>query len=103
MSDFGELRRQLRIAYGKVIEALREGREWNMKEAAKAVGLSMNTYRRTEMGEREVTAPELDIIAGVYGVETEVLASQARAMVANGEIPSHAERAAESWRSFLGW
>ncbi len=74
-----------------------------MKQAASAVGLSMNTYRRTEMGEREVTAPELDIIAGVYGVETEVLASEARTMVADGEIPSQAERAAESWRNFLGW
>ncbi|MFC4124874.1 hypothetical protein [Nocardia rhizosphaerae] len=101
MSEFDELRRQLRIAYGAVIESARRGRFPTQLAMAAAVGMKLNTYRRTEMGERAVTGPELDVIEIVLGLEPGALKAEAWAMVHNGEIPSHAERAADTWRKAL--
>lgn len=98
MSEFDELRRQLRIAYGSVIENARKQRWPTISEFADLVDMSLNTYRRTERGERAVTAPEMDVIAYVLGIDPDVLADEARQKVKRGEIPSHAQRAAESWR-----
>lgn len=101
MTEFDELHRQLRIAYGLVIERARLPR-WKVESKfAGLVGMSLNTYRRTEDGERAVTAPELDVIERVLGVKPGTLRDEAWQMVERGEIPSHAERAAESWRAAL--
>lgn len=101
MTEFDELRRQLRIAYGKVIADCRKGRWPTQLAFAKAIGMKLNTYRRIELGERAVTAPELDVIAYVLGAHPDNLAAEARELVSRGKIPSHATRAAESWRRAL--
>lgn len=101
MSEFDELRRQLRIAYGEVIEKARSSRWPTQVEFATAVGLKLNTYRRIERGERPVNAPELDVIERVLGVEPGTLRAEAFAMIERGEIPSHAQRAADTWRKAL--
>lgn len=101
MSELGELRRQLRIAYGLVIEDARLKR-WPVQSAfAEAVEMSLNTYRRTESGERAVSAPELDVIAHVLGIDVEAIRAEAWQKVRDGEIPSQAERAAGVWRNAL--
>ncbi len=101
MSELGELRRQLRIAYGMVIEDARMQR-WPVQSAfAAEVDMSLNTYRRTESGERAVSAPELDVIAQVLGIEVEAIRAEAWRKIHNGEIPSQAERAAGVWRKAL--
>lgn len=101
MKEFDELHRQLRIAYGLALESARKPRWPVESKFAAAVGLTTNTYRRIEDGERAVTAPELDVIEMVLGVKPGTLRAEAWQRVDRGEIPSHAERAAESWRAAL--
>lgn len=101
MTDFDELRRQLRIAYGLVIERARRDRWPVMSAFAAACGMKTNSYRRIELGERAITAPELEVIAHVLGLSPTTIRAEAIAMVEGGEIPSHAGQAAESWRRAL--
>ncbi|MFD4440420.1 helix-turn-helix domain-containing protein [Nocardia sp. NPDC058519] len=101
MSEFKELRRQLRIAYGTVIDRARTPRWPVQSKFASEVGLTTNTFRRIELGEREVTAPELDVIEMVLGVNPGSLRAEAWKLIQHGEIPTHAERAAETWRRSL--
>ncbi|MEV4155462.1 hypothetical protein AB0J48_20770 [Nocardia salmonicida] len=101
MREFDEMHRQLRIAYGLALERARKA-DWPVESKfAAAVGMPLNTYRRTEDGERAVTAPELDVIEKVLEIPPGTLRAEAWKIVEAGQIPSHAERAAESWRAAL--
>lgn len=63
--------------------------------------MKLNSYRRIELGERAVTAPELEVIAHVLGTSPEILRVDALTMIERGEIPTHAGQAAEGWRRAL--
>ncbi|MFD4457651.1 helix-turn-helix domain-containing protein [Nocardia sp. NPDC058480] len=95
-------RRKLRVAHAITIQMHREAADLTQRQLAKLADIHLGVLRNIEQGVRPVTAPEMDSIAHVLGIEPEVLTIEGRQRIARGEIPDRAQRAADVWRTALG-
>ncbi|MFD4444633.1 helix-turn-helix domain-containing protein [Nocardia sp. NPDC058519] len=95
-------RRKLRVAHAITIQAHREATDLTQRQLAKLTDIPLSILRNIEQGNRPVTAPEMDSIAHALGIEPEVLTIEGRQLIARGEIPDRAQRAADVWRTALG-
>ncbi|WP_446224924.1 helix-turn-helix domain-containing protein [Nocardia sp. IBHARD005] len=95
-------RRRLRVAHAITIQAHREAADLTQRQLAKLADIPLSILRNIEQGHRPVTAPEMDSIAHAVGIEPEVLTIEGRQLIARGEIPDRAQRAADVWRTALG-
>ncbi len=62
-----------RDAVGSRVRELREAREMTQSELAALLGVSVPTVSRLESGERGLTAEELALLAGRFGVPADLL------------------------------
>lgn len=102
MSTAKDRRRLLRVAYALAIQDFREEAGLSQSQLAAATDIQLRTIQRIEQAERPVHAPELEVIGEALHIQPEEIMIEARRRVAEGEIPSDADRAADVWRSALG-
>lgn len=102
MSRQKDTRRIFRVSQALTLKDFREAVELTQPQLADAVDIPLRTISRIEQAERAVTSPELETIAEALKVTPEQINLETRRRIADGEIPSDADRAADVFRSNFG-